>query len=1093
MRLKTNANALHADSSSLMVLVAKSGNPRRSSSTPHVKPWQHCFNFAKGTCRFGDGYHFVHDPNVKITPNNNVEVNASNMDELLVKLLSRLGMSNMDVKNTLTVLSGASSHLNSSITNLNTIFNMYSSISVDDSHSIPVTNTGHSILPTPVKSLHLNNVLITPHIVKNLIFVRQFVRDNNCTIEFDAFGFFVKDFMTHRVLLRCDSSGDLYPVTAPSPIPHVFLVSQHTWHQRLGHPGSEMLRRLVSNNFISCNKEKSPILCHACQLGKHVRLPFVSSTTVVNSCFDIIHSDVWTSPILSLSSYKYYVLFLDHYSQFVWVYLLVHKSDVLSKFNLFRTYVKTQFKCEIHSFQCDHGGEFNNSTFHKLFTDNGIQFRFSCPKTSQQNGKSKCTVRTINNLIRTLLFQANLPPTFWVEAFNMVVHLLNILPSTAIANEIPYTHLFGTNPDYSLLRTFGCLCYHHLYPNHKLDPRATPDILLGHASNHRGYRCFDLHTNKIILSRHVTFDETVFPYGTVSPTSAPTYNFLDDLPDINPPIIPIVSLSPNTTSQHNTPFPTVAPLDFDGPSTPNTPTAAHLQHHSQEAQSSIPLINNEAHSPTPPAKSHEPHSPAPITATQNTNPNPASVHPMVTRFRVGTNRPTQRFTLHVSSVSPLPKNYHAAFSDPNWQNVMRDEYHALIKNRTWVLVPRPPNTNIVRCMWLFRHKYLADGTLSRYKARLVANGSTQIEGIDVDETFSPVVKPGTIHTVLGLAVSRHWPIHQLDVKNAFLHGDLSETFYMHQPPGFWDSTHPDYVCLLQRSLHGLKQAPKAWFQRFASYITRVGFQSSRCDSSLFIYRQGTDTAYLLLYVDDIVLTASYETLLQQIIGSLHQEFSMTDLGMVGCNSSRTLVDTKSKLWTDGDPVFDPTFYRSLAGSLQYLTFTRPDISYGVQQIWLLIQMQIGLVVLPLGVPLPVIVCFLAITYCPGPCQLTLSRSSAEAEYRGVVNAVAETCWLQNLLRELHTPLSSATLVYYDNVSVVYLSSNPVQHQRTKHIEIDIHFVRDLVTVGQVRFLHVPSRYQFADIFTKGLPSTLFEDFRSSLNVRCPPAQTVREC
>ncbi|GKD64268.1 hybrid signal transduction histidine kinase M [Tanacetum coccineum] len=108
MRLKTNANALHADSSSLMVLVAKSGNPRRSSSTPHVKPWQHCFNFAKGTCRFGDGYHFVHDPNVKITPNNNVEVNASNMDELLVKLLSRLGMSNMDVKNTLTVLSGTS-------------------------------------------------------------------------------------------------------------------------------------------------------------------------------------------------------------------------------------------------------------------------------------------------------------------------------------------------------------------------------------------------------------------------------------------------------------------------------------------------------------------------------------------------------------------------------------------------------------------------------------------------------------------------------------------------------------------------------------------------------------------------------------------------------------------------------------------------------------------------------------------------------------------------------------------------------------------------------------------------------------------------
>nr|GEX07401.1 ribonuclease H-like domain-containing protein [Tanacetum cinerariifolium] len=165
---------------------------------------------------------------------------------------------------------GASSHLNSSVNSLCEIFNtcMYPSISVGDGHSISVTNTGHSILPT------------------------SFVHDNNCTIEFDAFGFSVKDFMTHRVLLRCYSMGDLYPVTHPSPIPRAFLVSQHTLHQRLGHPGGDVLRRLVSNIVISCNNEKPPVLCHACQLGKHVRLPFVNSNTVVTSCFEIIHSDV---------------------------------------------------------------------------------------------------------------------------------------------------------------------------------------------------------------------------------------------------------------------------------------------------------------------------------------------------------------------------------------------------------------------------------------------------------------------------------------------------------------------------------------------------------------------------------------------------------------------------------------------------------------------------------------------------------------------------------------------------------------------------------------------------------------------------------
>nr|GEX65252.1 ribonuclease H-like domain-containing protein [Tanacetum cinerariifolium] len=176
----------------------------------------------------------------------------------------------------------------------------------------------------------------------------------------------------------------------------------------------------------------------------------------------------------------------------------------------------------------------------------------------------------------------------------------------------------------------------------------------------------------------------------------------------------------------------------------------------------------------------------------------------------------------------------------------------LLKIKTWTSVPRPEGANIVRCMWLFRHKFLANGTLSRYKARLVANGSTQVEGVDVDETFSPVVKPGTIRTVRSLAISRHWPVHQLDVKNAFLHGDLAEIAYMHQPPGFWDPEHPNY-------------------RKYA----------------------------------------------MKILERTH---------MVGCNPSRTPVDTESNLGDGGTPVVDPTLYRSLVGSLQYLTFTRPDIT-----------------------------------------------------------------------------------------------------------------------------------------------------------------------
>nr|GEV66514.1 ribonuclease H-like domain-containing protein [Tanacetum cinerariifolium] len=398
MTLKSKVLAFPVHSSSPMVLVAETST-NSHSSTSQGKSWKPCFNFAKGSCRFGHSCRYVHDANARASNansgfNKGRGTSENTTNDLLTKLLAQLGHLGMNVAMsnngtnvtllthatvTLTITgpniasnvptaphafyaslgtlhdpttgawnidTGASFHLNNYVTSLSTILNscMYSTVSVGDGHSIPVTNTCHSILSTPLKSLRLNNVLITPHIVKNLISVCQFVYDNDCTIKFDSFGFSVKDFMTRRVFLRCDSTRDLYPITAPSLIPSAFLVSQQTWHQRIGHPGSEVLRRLVSNNIISCNKEKPHVLCHACKLGKHVRLPFVSFGTIISSCFEIVHSDVWTSPIPSLSGFKYYVLFSNHYSQFVWVVPFIHKSDVLSKFVLFRNYVRTQFK-----------------------------------------------------------------------------------------------------------------------------------------------------------------------------------------------------------------------------------------------------------------------------------------------------------------------------------------------------------------------------------------------------------------------------------------------------------------------------------------------------------------------------------------------------------------------------------------------------------------------------------------------------------------------------------------------------------------------------------------------------------------------------
>nr|GEY48338.1 ribonuclease H-like domain-containing protein [Tanacetum cinerariifolium] len=307
-------------------------------------------------------------------------------------------------------------------------------------------------------------------------------------------------------------------------------------------------------------------------------------------------------------------------------------------------------------------------------------------------------------------------------------------------------------------------------------------------------------------------------------------------------------------------------------------------------------------------------------------------------------------------------------------------------------------------------------------------------------------------------------VHQLDVKNAFLHGDLSEVVYMHQPSGFHDSEHPDYI------ISSLHQEFSMTDLGALNYF--MGISVTRNTSGMFLSQRK--------YAGEILERA----------------------GMANFNPSRTPVDTESKLGGDGDPIFDLTLYRSLAGFLQYLMFTRPDISYAVKQVCLYMHDPREPYFSALKRILRLFVTSTSCYYVflgnnllswSSKRQPMLSYSSVEAEYRGVANAVAETCWLPNLLRELHTPLSSAALVYCDNVSAVYLSCNLVQHQCTKHTEIDIHFVRDLVVVGHVRVLHVPSRYQYADIFTKGLPSTLFEEFHSSLSVRCPPAQTAWEC
>uniref|UniRef100_A0A2N9IRW0 BED-type domain-containing protein n=1 Tax=Fagus sylvatica TaxID=28930 RepID=A0A2N9IRW0_FAGSY len=466
---------------------------------------------------------------------------------------------------------------------------------------------------------------------------------------------------------------------------------------------------------------------------------------------------------------------------------------------------------------------------------------------------------------------------------------------------------------------------------------------------------------------------------------------------------------------------------------------------------------------------------------------------MTTRSKHGIFKPKVFHTSTNDYSETEPPTYQLASKYPKWCTAMDEEYSALHRQQTW----------------------------------LVAKGFHQQHGIDFQETFSPVVKPPTVRLILALAVTYNWPLQQLDVRNAFLHGVLQEEVYMSQPPGYVASHLPQHVCRLHKSIYGLKQAPRAWFESFTTQLLTLGFHPSTADTSLFIYRDRSIIAFLLLYVDDIVLTGNTPSFLQQLIANLSTVFELKDMGTLSYflglqiqRSTKGLTVTQTKYATDlltkhnmvhcspcktpcvpnvclsstcGQPLTDIHAYRSLVGALHYLTFTRPDISFAVHQapsLYLPSLMQTGLVIQMIRRSTSGMLVFLG----PNPItwsakkQLTVSRSSTEAEYRALASALAKLCWLRTLVKDLGIFLSDPPILWCDNVSALAIASNPVFHARTKHIEVDFHFIRERVIRKDLQVKFVSTMDQLADIFTKGLSSPRFQDLQSKLLV---PVDTIR--
>ncbi|KAI5312496.1 hypothetical protein L3X38_041669 [Prunus dulcis] len=399
---------------------------------------------------------------------------------------------------------------------------------------------------------------------------------------------------------------------------------------------------------------------------------------------------------------------------------------------------------------------------------------------------------------------------------------------------------------------------------------------------------------------------------------------------------------------------------------------------------------------------------------------------------------------------------------------MSDEFTALVWNGTWELVPSRPNQNLVGCKWVFRIKCHPDGSIDRYKAHLVAKRFHQCPSIDFYETFSQVVKPTTIRVILQLALTRGWPIRQLDVNNAFLHGTLHEEVFMSQPPGFVDFAFPSHVCKLRKAFHGHKQAPRAWYKELISFLVSYGFHHSKSNAFIFVSHHRSIVAYFLVYVNDLIVTCSGRLFITKFLDTLAQRFSLKDLGAK--DVSMPLFTTTALVFNGGATAIDATPFRSLIGGLQYLSLTRPDIAFAHHTLSLHALSDANWAGNPNNhTSTTAYTIFLGgnLISWSSRKQHSVARSSTEAEYRVVACTAAELSWLQNLLREL---------------GATFFCANPVLHSHMKHIAIDLHFVRDLVAQGLLKVAHVSTIDQLVDALTKPLSYQRFHLLRSKIGV-----------
>ena len=795
------------------------------------------------------------------------------------------------------------------------------------------------------KNLIIDKVLYCPDIATNLISTPR-LNDDKCKVIHN------EDRTAHVIRGGIEIAAAMYENKGYVVYGLPAMVQKEKFnlnHVRLGHISMGRVEA-VENLALGINKSDDNYYCEACILAKSHRQPFKRNVARSTELLHLIHSDVCGPFQRSNKGYQYFVTFTDDYSRMVWIFPMKRKSEVTEKFRTYKSYVENQTGKRIKVLRTDRGGEYVNNELESFLKDQGIAHQTTTPYTPQQNGVSERMNRTVLDMARAMLKFAKLPNSFWIDAVITAAYLRNRVPVKPLKDgKIPYELWNGKKPKLGYLRAFGCIGYAHAFNTTKLQDRAIPTVLVGYSNINqevKGYRLWDPVGHKYIVSRDVDFNESMFYKDRFRLLDTPEEVYLELCNEED--FIEESAYQPANSEPVITPPP-------QPESSPTSKATKSVRSENEEDSDWEPILKPSR--PKMTSHDEEEYDFEPILQhTRRNNASYMSIQQLgLLTVGIDVDCADETIPQSVQEIMKSPKV-------KEWLEAMKLEYDALIESDTWYLVDLPPGANVIKGKWLLTIKRDGKGKIIKYKARWVAKGYSQIEGIDYNETFAPASHLSSLRLLLSIATINDYEIHLVDIKTAFLNGTIDHEVYVEQPHHFIDSTNPSKVCRLQKSLYGLKQSPKLWNDALKSWLVANGFTQLASDPSIYIKRHEDNVIMIGVHVDDMLIISNDLKTLDGFEEQLSQRFKLTkesdiqwflgisarrdrqqrklylnqrqyindilkEFKMENCNPSSSPLPAGFSLELRPWAPFNIITYQKAIGKLLYLARgTRPDIS-----------------------------------------------------------------------------------------------------------------------------------------------------------------------